>query len=81
MPWFTMCRLVQSVFRNKVPLVAPKKMAHESDLLGFNWLGKGNSFLSIMEYLVANMISTRNTKYDSKAKRMEEIKLTTKAGC
>ena len=76
-----MCRLVQSVFRNKVALVAPKKMAQESDLLGFNWLWKGDSFRSIMEYLVANMISTRNAKYDSKARRVEEIKLTTKVGC
>ena len=56
-------------------------MAQESDLLGFNWLGKGDSFRSIMEYLVANMISTRNTKYDSKARRVEEINLTTKVGC
>ena len=34
-----MGRVVQSVFRNKVPLGAPKTMAQESDLSGINWLG------------------------------------------
>lgn len=30
-PWFTMCQVVQSVLRNKVPLRALKTMAQESE--------------------------------------------------
>ena len=79
--WFTMCRVVQSVIRNKVLLRALKTMAQESDLSGFNRLGKGDCSSSIIDFLVANMISTRNTKYDSKARCLEGIKLTTEVGC
>lgn len=32
--WFTMCRVVLSVFRNNVPLGAPKTVVQESDLGG-----------------------------------------------
>ena len=42
-----------------------------------NWLGKRDCSLSILDFLVANVISTRNAKYDSKARRLEGINLTT----
>ena len=61
--------MVQSLFRNKGPLGAPKTMVQKSHLSGFNGLGKEECSRSIMDYLVANMISTRHTKYDSKAKK------------
>ena len=79
--WFTMCRVVESVIRNKVLLRALTTMAQESDLSGFNWLGKGDYSSSIINFLVANMISTRNTKYDSQARCLEGITLTTEVGC
>ena len=44
-------------------------MVQKSHLSGFNGLGKEECSRSIMDYLVANMISTRHTKYDSKAKK------------
>ena len=79
--WFTMCRVAQSAIRNKVLLRALKTMAQESNLSGFNWLGKGNCSSSIRDFLVANMISTRKTKYYSKARCLEGIKLTREVGC
>ena len=41
---------------------------------------KGNCSRSIIDFLVANMIRTRNAS-DSKARRLEEIKLTTDVRC
>ena len=41
---------------------------------------KGDCSRSIIDFLVDNMISTRNAN-DSKARRLEEIKLTTDVRC
>ena len=41
---------------------------------------KGDCSRSIIDFLVDNMISTRNAS-DSKARRLEEIKLTTDVRC
>ena len=70
-----------SAIRIKVLLRALKTIAQESDLSGFNWLGKGDCSCSIIDFLVANTIGTRKAKYDSKERCLEGIKLTTEVGC
>lgn len=76
-----MCQVLQNIFTNKVPLGVPKTMAQESDLWGFNSLGKGDCSYSIIDFLFANMISMRNPKYDSETRRLEGIKLTAEVRC
>ena len=44
--------------------------------LGLSGLWKGDCSCSIVDFLIANLMSTRNAKYNCKARRLQGIKLT-----
>ena len=75
------CRMVQSVVRNQVPPEGAVNYGPGIWSGGLWVIEDWHCSRFIINHLISNKIFTRDTKYDSKARHLEGVKLTSEVRC